>query len=148
MAFANVLNRFDRPVGGSKDNCLVLGGTVLTESGQNLKTQIVSIPIGDVSAAGSVWVVPGIAGTILKISNVIDTTITTADAGLTFEIGGVAITGADITIAFAGSAPGDVDQSIPSALNVITAVDAIEVVKDGGSSVVSQGVITFEIELS
>ncbi len=146
---SNVLNRFEQPVGGSMDNKLFLGGSVVTDDAeQSVKSKIVSVPIGDVSAAGSVWVVPGVAGTILKISNVIDTTITTANAGLTFEIGGTAVTGADITIAFTGSLPGTVDQSTPTALNVITTSDAIEVVKDGLSTVASNGVVTFEIELS
>lgn len=145
----NVLNRFEQPVGGSFDNKLFLGGSVVTDDAeQSVKSKIVSVPIGDVSTAGSVWVVPGVAGTILKISNVIDTTITTANAGLTFEIGGVAVTDAAITIAFSGSLPGTVDQSTPTALNVITTSDAIEVVKDGLSTVASNGVVTFEIELS
>lgn len=146
---ANVLNRFEQPVGGSLDNKLILGGSVVTDNaGASVKSKIVSIPIGDVSTAGSVWVVPGIAGTILKISNVIDAAITTPDAGLTFEIGGVAITDAAITIAFSGSGAGIVDQSTPSDLNVITVSDAIEVVKDGSSNGTSNGVVTFEIELS
>ena len=146
---ANVLNRFEHPVGGSKDNKLILGGTVVTDdAGASVKSKIVSVPIGDISSSGSVWVVPGIAGTILKISNVIDTTITTANAGLTFKIGGVLITDAAITIAFSGSLPGTVDQSTPSALNVINTSQAIEVVKDGSSSVASLGVVTFEIEMS
>lgn len=145
---SNVLNRFEHPVGGSNDNKLILGGTVVTDDAeQSVKSKLVSVPIGNVSASGSVWVVPGVAGTITKISNVIDTTITTANAGLTFEIGGAAITDAAITIAFSGSLPGTVDQSTPSAANVITTSDAIEVVKDGLSTVASQGVVTFEIEL-
>ena len=140
---ANVDNRFEQAVG--TDNKLVLGGSVETPTGQNLKTKLVTVPIGDVSAAGSVFAVPGIAGTIVKISNVIDAAITSADAGLTFEINGTAVTGAAITIANAGSAAGDVDSSLPSALNVITASEAIEVVKDGLSSTASNGVVTFEI---
>ena len=97
------------------------------------------------SSSGSVFVVPGIAGTIVKISNVIDGAITLADAGLTFEIGGTAITDAAIEIANAGSGAGVVDQSTPSALNVITAAEAIEIVKDGDSTDASNGVVTFEI---
>lgn len=145
MSGENVDNRFEQPSGGSTDNKLVLGGSVETPAGANLKTKLVTVAIGDVSTAGSVWAVPGVAGTIVKISNVIDTTITTLDAGLTFEIGGTAVTGAAITIANAGSLPGTVDQSAPSALNVIADNEAIEVVKDGLSTVASQGVVTFEI---
>jgi hypothetical protein len=145
MAGESVDNFFEQPGTGSRDNKAVLGGSVETATGQNLKTKLVVVPIGDISTAGSVWAVPGIAGTIVKISNVIDTTITTANAGLTFEIGGTAVTDAAITIAFSGSLPGTVDQSTPSALNVITAAEAIEIVKDGLSTVASNGVVTFEI---
>jgi len=140
---ANVDNYFEQSIG--TDNKLVLGGSVESAAGANLKTKIVTVAIGDVSTAGSVWCVPGIAGTIVKISNVIDAAITSADAGLTFEIGGTAVTGAAITIANAGSAAGDVDQSTPSALNVITAAEAIEIVKDGLSSTASNGVVALEI---
>lgn len=145
MSGENVDNFFERPVGGSTDNKLVLGGSVESTGGANIKTKLVTLAIGDVSTAGSVWVVPGVAGTIVKISNVISAAITSADAGLTFEIAGVAVTNGAITIANSGSAAGVVDQSTPSALNVITAVQAIEVVKDGLSSTASQGVVTLEI---
>lgn len=145
----NVLNRFEQPVGGSIDNKLILGGTVVTDdAGASVKSKIVSVPIGNVSAAGSVWVVPGVAGTILKISNVIDAAITAAAAGLTFKIGGVAVTDSAISIAVTGSAAGVVDQSTPSDLNVISTSEAIEVVKDGSSTGTSLGVVTFEIEMS
>lgn len=145
MTAESVLNRWEQPGADGRDNKGVFGGSVETETGQNLKTKLVTVPIGDISSAASVWAVPGIAGTIVKISNVIDTTITTANAGLTFEIGGTAVTGAAITIAFSGSLPGTVDQSTPTALNVITAAEAIEIVKDGSSTVASNGVVTFEI---
>ena len=145
MTAESVLNRFEQPAGTSRDNKLVLEGSMESVTGANLKTKLVSVPIGDVSTAGSVFAVPGVAGTVVKISNVIDAAITVADAGLTFEIGGTAITGAAITIANAGSAAGDVDQSTPTALNVITASEAIEIVKDGLSTTTSNGVVTFEI---
>lgn len=145
MTAESVLNRFEQPGADGRDNKAIMGGTMETEGAQNLKTKLVTVAIGDISSSGSVWAVPGIAGTIVGISNVIDTTITTANAGLTFEIGGTAVTGAGITIAFSGSLPGTVDQSTPSALNVITAAEAIEIVKDGLSTVASNGVVTFEI---
>lgn len=144
MTGESVLNFF-KQAGAGEDNTLVLGGSSETPTGQNLKTKLITVPIGDVSTAGSVFSSPGIAGTIVKVTNVIDAAITAADAGLTFEIGGVAVTDAAITIANAGSAAGDVDQSTPSALNVITALDAIEIVKDGLSTTTSNGVVTFEI---
>jgi len=144
MSGESVLNYFEQP-GSDLDNKLVLGGSVETTGGADLKTKLVTVAIGDISAAGSVWVVPGVAGTIVKISNVIDGAITGAAAGLTFEIGGTAVTDAAISIVVSGSAAGVVDQSTPTALNVITAAEAIEIVKDGASTGVSNGVVTFEI---
>lgn len=144
MTAESVLNFFEQPA-ADLDNKLVVGGSMESDGGADLKTKLVTVAIGDVSTAGSVFVVPGVAGTIIGISNVIDAAITVADAVLTFEIGGVAVTDAAITIATAASAAGDVDQSTPSALNTITAAEAIEVVKDGGSTTTSLGVVTFEI---
>lgn len=146
MARASVSNVFEQP-NRSGDNKLIVGGSMSTGL-SDLKTRYFILPIGDVSTAGSVWVVPGVTGTVIKILNVIDAAITAADAGLTFEINGTPITDGDITIANAGSAAGDVDQSTPSAANIITVTDAIEVVKDGLSTTTSNGVVTFEILLS
>ncbi|KKL12221.1 hypothetical protein LCGC14_2537920 [marine sediment metagenome] len=145
MGSANVDNRFEQPQGGSRDNPLVLDGTVKTSTGTNLKTKIVTVPIGDVSTSGSVFIVPGIAGTIVNFSNVIDAAITVADAGLTLEIDGVLVTGSAITITQVGSAAGDVDQATPTALNTFTSLQSIEIVKDGLSTTASNGVVTLEI---
>jgi len=90
------------------------------------------------------WVVSPIAGTITKIYSVIDATISAADAILTCSIGGTAITAGAITVAN-GSTAGTVDSSIPSALNVVTAGQAISIVSDGGSTDAAGAVILFEI---
>lgn len=101
--------------------------------------------VANISAAASTWVVAPVAGTITKIWTVINGAVTIADAGLTFEIGGTAITGADITIAHSGSAAGTVDSCVPSALNTVTAGQAIEIVADGLSTDAAMAVILFEI---
>lgn len=101
--------------------------------------------VANISAAASTWVVAPVAGTITKIWTVINGAITVADAGLTFEIGGTAITGAAITIATVASAAGIVDSSVPSALNTVTAGQAIEIVADGGSTDAAMAVVLFEI---
>lgn len=142
------VENFFRQSNGGRDNTLVIGGTTETASGANLKTRLVALPIGDVSTAGNVWVVPGVAGTIVSISNVIDAAITGADAGLTFEIDGALVVSGDITITQSGSAIGDVDQSVPVSANAITTGQAIEVIKDGSSTTTSLGTVTFEILLS
>ena len=90
--------------------------------------------ITDVSTSGSFWVVSPYSGTIEAIYTVIKGTIATANAGLTFEIGGVAVTGGGITIAYSGSAAGDVDSSTPTAARIVTAGQPIEIITDGAST--------------
>jgi len=141
---ANVDNFFDQPVSGSTDNPLTLDGTVKTSTGANLKTKMISVRITDISSAGSAWVTPGFAGSVVKINSVIDGAITGGDAVLDPQIGGVSITSGGITIANAGSAAGDVDSSTPTALNVFTASEAIEVATDGGSTGTVASTLTLE----
>jgi hypothetical protein len=145
---SNVLNRFEQPVSNSQDNPLILGGTVETVSGQSLKKVYVTTSIADISTAGQIYVVSPVAGTITKIYSVINGAIATANAVLTPKIAGTAITGGAITVAFSGSAAGDVDSSTPSAANVITAGAAIEIQTDGASSNTVEVVLTIEITLS
>lgn len=141
----NALNRFEQTVGNSRDNKLVLGGSVESEGGANLKTKLVTVKITDISTAGSVFVVPGFACTVVKISSVIDGAITVGDAVLDPQIGGVSITDGGITIANVGSAAGVVDQATPSALNAVGAAEAVEIATDGGSTGTVAAVITLEV---
>lgn len=146
MANESVDNFFEGTTG--RDNTLVIGGSFETGTNQNLKIQLFTLPIGDVSTSGSVFVVPGVAGLVIKIGVVIDSGITVADEVINFKIGTELIGPAGISIPFAGSGAGDVAQITTSTLNVITATDAIEVVKTGVSTGPSNGVITFEILMS
>lgn len=111
----------------------------------NANKVYVTKTITDISTAKSSWVVPGIAGTITKIKSVINGAIATADCALTFEIGGVVITGAGITITQAGSAAGDVDSSSPSGNNTITENSAVELITNGASTNTVDATITLEI---
>jgi len=147
MAAESVLNFFEQP-GSDGDNTLTIGGSAQSANGTNYLSKLISIPIGNISNAGIVWIVPGIAGTITKISCVIDAAIVTADAGVAFALDGVDITDAALTIAFVGSSGGTVDQSVPTALNVISATQAIRITKDGASTNNSNGLVTFQIEPS
>jgi len=104
-----------------------------------------NVRIPDISTAGSDWVVSPVAGTITKIWSVIHGTIATADAGLSFELGGTAITGGGITVAYSGSAAGDVDSATPTALNTVAAGGAIECITDGASTNAIPCDLTIEI---
>lgn len=104
--------------------------------------------IADISSAASSWVVSPYAGTIEKIYTAIDGAITGANAAITFEIGGTAVTDGGITIAQASSAAGDIDSSTPSALNIVTAGQAIEIITDGGSTNAVKAVVTIVMQRS
>lgn len=113
----------------------------------NANKAYITARLEDISTAKSVFVVPGVAGDVSKIYSVIDGAIATADCALSFEIAGTAITSGGITIAYSGSAAGDVDSSTPSAANTITAGQAIEIITDGASTNTVNATITFVIDL-
>lgn len=145
---SNVLNYFKQPASNSKDNELILDGTVKTGANQSLKKVYLTTQIEDISSASQTYVVSPVSGTITKIYSVLNDTITTADATLTPKIAGTAITGGNIVVAHTGSGAGDIDSSTPTALNTITAGQAIEIETDGASNGNAKAIITIEITLS
>ncbi len=144
MGEASVKNHFELP-DANNDNKLVIEGSMESAGGGDLKTKLVTFSIGDVSTAGVLWISPGIAGTLVKITSIIDTAITAADAVLSFQIDEMAVTDGDITITQSGSAAGQVNQSFPTANNILLSDEGIKVTKDGGSTTTSNAVVTFEI---
>ena len=91
----------------------------------------------DVSAAQSAFTVSPCRGKIIKMGSIISIAITSADAVITSEINGTAITGGGWTIAASGAAAGDVDTAVPTAACFVNEDDAIEFITDGGSSTTS-----------
>ncbi len=99
--------------------------------------------IADVSTGASSWT--GALPFDVEVTGAevtIDTTVTTGDAAITFEIGGVAITSMVATVLNAGSVPGSTFSAVaPTAANSLTAGTAVEVITDGGSTVASKGTL-------
>ena len=145
---SNVSNYFEQPTSNSNNNVLVLGGSVNTANGQSLKKVYLTTQIEDISTPGQTYVVSPVSGTITKIYSVLNGAITTANAILTPKINEAAITNASITIAHAGSIAGEIDFSIPTALNTVETGQAIEIETDGGSNGSVKTIITIEITLS
>lgn len=114
----------------------------------NTNKVYVTYTIDDISTAASHWVVPGIAGDISAIKTVLHGSLNTSDAGLTFEVGGIVITGSGITITQSGSAAGDVDTSTPTALNTITVNQPVEIISNGASTNTVKVTVTLEIDVS
>jgi hypothetical protein len=112
---------------------------------RTLNDYFLTSKITDISTAGSTFVPVPDDGRIIKIFTSIQNAITTADAELSFEIGGTAVTGGDITVTQAASAAGDVDTAEPTAENSVNEGQAIEMITDGGSSTACECVVTFVI---
>jgi len=112
---------------------------------RTLNDYFLTAKITDISTAGSTFVAVPDGGRIVKIISTIKNAITTADAALSFEIGGTAVTNGGITITQSGSAAGDVDTASPTAANRVEEDGTIEMISDGGSSTACECVITFVI---
>ncbi len=119
-----------------------------------------TVLLEDVSTASTAYVVTHRAGNIVKIYSVLFGAITTADATLDFAIisdgttnavsGGTGVTGATITIAFSGSASGDVDSITftpgTDPAIAVSSGDVVTVHTAGGSTLDIDAVITIIIE--
>ena len=112
---------------------------------RTLNDYFLTSKITTISTAGSTFVPVPDGGSIIKIFTSIKNAISSANAALTFEIGGVAVTGGGITVTQSGSAAGDVDTAEPTAANTVLEDGTIEMISDGGSSTACECVVTFVI---
>ena len=103
------------------------------------------VTIPNISTASSGWVACPVAGTISKIQSIINAVISGADATITSEINTTLVTAGGMTIAYSGSAVGDVDTATPSGAKTVAVGDKIEIITDGGSTGTCIGNFTIEI---
>ena len=101
--------------------------------------------IADISTASSTFVPIPDGGKVIKIITALQGAIGTANGGITFEIGGTAITGGGITVTQSGSAAGDIDTAEPTAANDVSEDGTIEMITDGASSGTKKLNVTFVI---
>jgi hypothetical protein len=114
----------------------------------NANRVILSASITDISTVSSAWAVSPFAGRIIKIYVVLYGSTSTANDILTAYIGGVAVTNSAVTVVQAGSVAGSTFNSTPTALNTVTAGQAIEVRSDGGSSATQRAEVFLIIDTS
>jgi hypothetical protein len=112
---------------------------------RTLNDYFLTSTIADISTASSTFVPVPDGGKVIKIITALQGAIGTANAAITFEIGGVAITGGAITVTQSGSAAGDVDTAEPTAANDVAEDGSIEMITDGSSSNTIKLVVTFVI---
>ena len=103
--------------------------------------------INDISTAASFWLPSPCTGTITKIQTIINGALATADAVLTFELGGTLITDGssnNLTITQSGSAAGDVDTMTPTGARTLAVGTKIEMITAGASvnTVIAQVIFT------
>ena len=103
--------------------------------------------LADISTASSCWVVVPKTGNVTKISAIIDTAISGADAVITAQISSANTSIPEtITITKLASAPGQMFHCAPSILNsLVTAGENIKLTTNGASTNVSTAVFTIEI---
>lgn len=106
--------------------------------------QIITAVIDDVSTAGTIYIVLPYACTVSKVDTALGNTITVADAIVTPKnhTGGSMGT---ITVAFTGSAAGDLDTLTPAVNNTFTAGQRMSIETDGGSTTLSTLYITISL---
>ena len=112
---------------------------------RTLNDYFLTAKITNISASGSTFVPVPDGGRVIKIITSIKNAISSANAALSWEIGGTAITGGGITITQSGSAAGDVDTAEPTAANDVLEDGTIEMITDGGSSTACECLVTFII---
>ena len=116
----------------------LLGTTAVVHSKGSLVKQagykiVVPVHITDVSTAETVCVLPP-KGLLTKAWTVLGEAIATANAVITLYNKTQAITGGVITIAYSGSALGDIDSCTPTVYNEFDGVDDYLKVINGGAS--------------
>lgn len=112
---------------------------------RTLNDYFLTVELSDISTAGQKYVVAPDNGRIIKVFSVINGAIGTADADLTLKINGTAVTGGVITVAYDGSAAGDIDSVEPTAANELLEGDVVEVETDGASTNTVPVVVTLVV---
>lgn len=147
MSYNNVLN-YQEQATPTGDNKYVFGGSIETAGNQSLKKVYLTVDMTDISTPSTVYLPSPVAGTITKITTIINGAIATANSIITSKIGATAITNGAITVAYSGSAAGHIDSATPTALNTVVVGSNINFTTDGASSNVVRTTIVVEITLS
>lgn len=101
---------------------------------RTLNDYFLTTRLADVSAASSVNISVPDDGKIIKIISVLGGAITVANSAVTSAVNGTTVTGGGFTVAFSGSANGDIDTAEPTAANSVKEGDYITITSDGGST--------------
>lgn len=107
-----------------------------------LQDTFITCELDDLSTASTTYCAVPTDGKVIKLITVLHTAITTGNAAVTAGLSGTAITGCSITVAFSGSAAGDIDSCTPTGANDAQEDNYLSITTDGGSTVASRLTIT------
>jgi len=130
MSDVNVLN-YNEQADETGDNKLVLGGSVKTSGGANLKEYVLTHRIADISGANNAKIVAPFAGTLIKIISSVSGD-PGAEGKLSVKVDGGTSAG-NVVIAD-GSGADAIDTLEPSANNVVLANSVITILSDATPS--------------
>jgi hypothetical protein len=120
----------------------ILDGATVTTAEVNQYS--VSIQMTDAGTAQSIWVVAPHAGSIVAAYVVNSVANATTKTVFTLEIATVLVTMPALEVAITQAA-GTVSSAVPTAANVVTAGQAIEVISDGGTDATMPVTVTLVI---
>lgn len=86
-----------------------------------------------------------VAGTITKLTSILEGALTVGNASVTGSIGGTNITGGALAITQASSAAGDIDTATPTAANTVTAGQACALTVGGTNTASVSAMVMVEI---
>ena len=100
-----------------------------------LTRRYICVHMTDLSTASSAFVAAPFRGRIVKLWSSIYAATTTANATVTVEINGTAVTGMTLTVTQSGSAAGDVDSTTPTGKSTtyFNEGDTLEIITNGSS---------------
>jgi len=106
-----------------------------------------SVPVADLKAedAAVYRFTSPVAGTITKLTSVLEGALVAGDATITPSIGGTPITNGALTITQAGSAAGDIDTATPTAANTVTAGQGVALTVGGTNTATVSAMVMVEI---
>lgn len=145
-ASANTVHKADGA--GNSSWGKITSSNIDTTSIKNTNLYSVWFTIEDVSSAYDYYIPIPYSGNLVKIISALHGSISGADTHLTAKINGSTVTNGTITIAYSGSAAGDVDVANPTALNSVSAGGVIKIECDGGSSNTVPAIVCLTIEMT
>jgi hypothetical protein len=113
----------------------------------NVNRAYLTVSIADVSTAEKVYLAVPFTGTLTKVTTVLQNAITIADSTVTVKNNSGASAGT-LTIAFSGSAAGDVDTLTPVSNNTFTSGQVVSIETDGASTTAARLFVTLSFTIT